>query len=189
MPTIKNSKTITASGDILGTYDFYGSDGSRQVVAAQIRVVAEADAGIGSGVVPARIELHAQNATGTLTKVDTMSASTAATEGWTTGAGGTVTQQTNKGTEVTLDKPTGEIVMNNASLQSNTTVTFTLISSFITASDIIILVHKLTGASASYNLNAFPKAGEAWISVRNITGAPLAEAIVLGFAVLKSSTS
>jgi len=108
------------------------------------------------------------------------------TLGYSTGAGGTVTQLTNKSTAVTLNRPTGAITMNGATLNANTTVSFTLTNSTISATDIIVLQHTSTGSSASYNLNAFPGAGSAVISVRNVTAGNLSEAIVIRFAVIES---
>ncbi len=187
MPEVKNNKTRTASGDMIGSVDFYATDGNTQFLAAQIRAVAEGTP-IAGGC-PVKFEFHAMNASGTLTKADTIAPSTSATEGWSTGAGGTVTQQTNKSTSVDLNTPTGEIVMNNASLASNTSVTFTLTCTAIALGDLFVVGHKSVGTSASYNVNAFPTAGQAVITVRNITTQALAEAIVLGFAVIKSATS
>ncbi len=187
MPVVNNNKTKTASGDIIHTIDAFGTDGLKRVLAAQIRFIAEAD-GFLDGV-PVRMETHLANGAGALTKVDTTAASSSATLGFGTGSGGTVTQQTDKATAVALNTPTGQIIMNNASLASDTTVVFTLVCSAIAANDIVVLAHTLTGTSAAYNLNAFPKSGEAWISVRNITLQNLAEAIVLKYAVIKSSTS
>jgi hypothetical protein len=111
--------------------------------------------------------------------------------GYDTGAGGTVTQGAGSGkaTGVTLSRPTGQIVMNNAALASATTVSFTLTNSVISATDIIVLQHTSVGSSASYNLNAFPSAGSAVISVRNVTAGSLSQAIVLSFAVIKAVTS
>jgi hypothetical protein len=109
--------------------------------------------------------------------------------GYDTGAGGTVTQLTSKATGVTLNRPTGQIVMNNAALASGTTVSFTLTNSVIAATDIIVLQHNSVGSSASYNLNAFPSAGSAVISVRNVTAGSLSQAIVISFAVIRSVTS
>jgi hypothetical protein len=111
--------------------------------------------------------------------------------GYDTGAGGTVSQGAGSGkaTGVTLNRPTGQIVMNNASLAADTTVSFTLTNSVIAATDIIVLQHTSVGSSASYNLNAFPSAGSAVISVRNVTAGSLGQAIVLSFAVIRSVTS
>jgi hypothetical protein len=111
------------------------------------------------------------------------------TLGYSTGAGGTVNQLTSKATGVTLNRPTGQIVMNGATLNANTTVTFVLTNSVISATDIIVLQHTSVGTNGAYNLNAFPAAGSATISVRNTTAGNLGEAIVLSFAVIESVTA
>jgi hypothetical protein len=99
---------------------------------------------------------------------------------------GTVTQATNKATGVTLNSPTGQITMNGASLALDTTVSFTLTNSSITANDVLILNHISGGTAGSYLLNAQAAAGSASINVRNITAGSLSEAIVIGFAVIKT---
>ncbi|MFN6251736.1 MAG: hypothetical protein ACK4Y5_06615 [Acetobacteraceae bacterium] len=111
--------------------------------------------------------------------------------GYTTGAGGTVTQGAGSGkaTSVTLDKPTGTITMNNAALAANTTVTFTLNSLIIEANDLVVLSHISGGTAGAYTLNAQCLAGQANINVRNITAGSLSEAIVLRYAVIKSSNA
>jgi hypothetical protein len=106
--------------------------------------------------------------------------------GYTTGAGGTVTQATNKATGVTLNKVTGLITMNNAALAANTTVSFTLTNSAIAATDTIILQHNSAGTVGAYTLNVQPAAGSAVINVRNVTAGSLSEAIVIRFTVIKS---
>jgi hypothetical protein len=109
------------------------------------------------------------------------------TLGYSTGAGGSVSQTGTKATGVTLNRPTGTITMTAATLNANTTVSFTLTNNVISATDIIVLQHTSGGAnSASYNLNAFPAAGSAVISVRNVTAGNLSEAIVIRFAVIES---
>jgi len=103
-------------------------------------------------------------------------------------AGGTVTQATNKTTGVTLNGASGRITMSSAPLALDTTVSFTLTNSSITANDLLILNHVSGGTAGSYLLNAQAAAGSALISVRNITAGvtPLSEAIVIGFAVIKA---
>ena len=111
--------------------------------------------------------------------------------GYLTGAGGTVTQATDKSTGVTLNKTTGQITMNGASLAANTTVSFVLTNSKIEAGDVLILNHISGGTTfGSYLLNARSSAGSATINVRNIQGSgSLSEAIVIAFAVIKSVTT
>jgi hypothetical protein len=109
---------------------------------------------------------------------------TAGTLGYT--AGGTVTQATNKATAVTLNGASGRITLNGAALAADTTVSFTLTNSSITANDLLVLNHVSGGTAGSYLLNAQAAAGSATINVRNITAGSLSEAIVIGFAVLKA---
>jgi len=56
--------------------------------------------------------------------------------GYGTGAGGTVTQLTSKSTSVTLDKPTGQITMNNATLAAGAIAIFSCNNSVVSATDI-----------------------------------------------------
>ena len=109
--------------------------------------------------------------------------------GYGTGAGGTVTQATNKSTGVTLNTRCGQITLNNAALASDTTVSFTLTNSSIAAGDVLILNHISGGTAGSYLLNAQSAAGTASINVRNITAGSLSEAIVIAFAVIKATTA
>ena len=109
--------------------------------------------------------------------------------GYITGEGGTVTQGTSKSTAVTLSKKCGQITMHNASLAAATTVSFTLTNTTIVATDLLVLNHVNGGTAGSYLLNAQCGSGSATINVRNITAGALAEAIVIGFAVVKVVTA
>ena len=104
--------------------------------------------------------------------------------GYAAAAQGAVTQATSKSTGVTLNTSAGQITMNAASLAATTNVTFTLTNSTISAKDVLILT-VTNGTSASYN--AFVSsmgAGSATITLRNISASPLAEAVVLNFAII-----
>lgn len=109
--------------------------------------------------------------------------------GYGTGAGGTVTQATSKATGVTLNKVCGAITMNNATLGSDTTVSFVLTDSAIAATDVVVLNHISGGSPGYYLLNAAAAAGSATIYVRNTHTAGLSEALVIEFAVIKAVTS
>jgi hypothetical protein len=109
--------------------------------------------------------------------------------GYGTGAGGTVTQASNKSTGVTLDTRCGQITMNAAELAANTAVSFTLTNSSIAATDLIVVNHVATGTTGAYMLGARAAAGSATITVRNVTSGALSEALVLGFAIIKASTT
>ena len=108
--------------------------------------------------------------------------------GYTAAAQGTVTQLTSKSTAVTLDKSAGRITMNNASLATATNATFTLNNSTISANDAVILT--ISGGQAtpgSYNVFANSlAAGSVSITLRNISGGSLSEAIVINFAIIHS---
>ena len=109
--------------------------------------------------------------------------------GYATGAGGTVTQSTNKSTGVTLSKSCGQITMNNASLVADTTVSFVLTNTLIAATDILVLNHVSVGTFGAYTLNARAGSGSATIDVRNVTAGNLGEAIVIAFAIVKGVTA
>lgn len=111
--------------------------------------------------------------------------------GYATGTGGTVTQLTSKSTAVTLNKLSGQITTNNATLNRNTGVSFTLTNSFITATDVLI-VNIASGATAnSYTATIDAvAAGSCSIHLHNhTTGTDLSEAVVLNFIVIKGVTS
>ena len=104
--------------------------------------------------------------------------------GYTTNAQGSVTQATSKATAVTLNKSAGKITMDAASLGATTNVTFTLNNSLISPNDVLIL-NVYGGTSGSYNAWVSGlAAGSATITVRNITGGALAEAIAINFALI-----
>jgi hypothetical protein len=109
--------------------------------------------------------------------------------GYATGAGGTVTQLTSKITGVTLNNVSGEITMNNASLDAATTVNFTLTNSAIAATDLLVINQASTANAGGYCFNAICNAGNAQVSVRNIMAASASDAVVLRYAVVKAVTS
>jgi hypothetical protein len=104
--------------------------------------------------------------------------------GYATGAQGAVTQATSKSTGVTLNKSAGQITMDAASLAATTNVTFTLTNSALSAKDVLIL-NVTNGTSGAYNCwVSSMTAGSATITLRNISGGALAEAVVLNFAII-----
>ena len=105
--------------------------------------------------------------------------------GYTAEGQGTVTQATSKSTAVTLNKPAGQITMNNASLGATTNVTFTLNNSLISVNDILILNVAAGATAGAYNCWVSGlSVGSASITVRNITAGALSEAVVLNFALI-----
>jgi hypothetical protein len=112
------------------------------------------------------------------------------TLGYTTGSGGTVTQASNKTTAVTLNKINGEIVMNGAALADDATAAFTLTNSTIAATDVVIVNVASVGTAGAYQVTVGAvAAGSCSISVLNVSGGSLSEAIKLNFAVIKAVAS
>lgn len=104
--------------------------------------------------------------------------------GYAAAAQGEVTQATSKSTAVTLNKSAGQITMNAASLAATTNVTFTLTNSLLSTKDVLIL-NVTNGTSAAYNCWVSSMgAGSATITLRNISASPLAEAVVINFAII-----
>ena len=147
------------------------------------------------GVAYADPEFESVTVSGAVTVSDAVTVSGAVTAtsiaasndlGYTAAAQGTVTQLTSKSTAVTLNKPAGVITMNNASLATATNATFTLNNSLISANDTVILT--ISGGQAtpgSYNVFANSlSAGSVSITLRNISGGSLSEAIVINFALI-----
>jgi hypothetical protein len=110
--------------------------------------------------------------------------------GYATGAGGAVTQLTDKETAVVINKTCGQILMSSAALTHDTAVSFTLANSTIADGDVLILNHFSGGTVGSYLLNAQCVAGSAIITVRNVNSSgTLSEAITIAFVVIKAVTA
>lgn len=111
--------------------------------------------------------------------------------GYGTGAGGTVTQLTNKSTGVTLNAASGQITLNNAALATSPIAGFVLTNSAIAATDTVI-VNLASGAAESTNYVVgvgAVAAGSCKIFVSNVGGISRSEAIVLNFTVLKGASA
>ena len=107
--------------------------------------------------------------------------------GYGTGSGGTVTQATDKSTAVTLNKPTGQITMNNAALLGTTAVVFRLNDSLIASVDTVIYA---ASGNGNYEITTHAIfAGAVDIRVTNATVGSLSEALVINFSILKGATS
>lgn len=110
--------------------------------------------------------------------------------GYDTGAGGAVTQLTNKATATpAINTMCGDITMNNANLAADTSVTHTLTNSSILATDNIIITHISGGTLGAYNFAATPAAGSAIVTVHNCTPGALAEAIVYRFTIIRGAVT
>lgn len=106
--------------------------------------------------------------------------------GYAIGAQGAVTQLTSKSTGVTLNKSNGQITMNNAALGAGAIVSFTLTNSLLSARDVLI-VNVSGGAATAGTYTAFVSSigvGTAVLSLYNISGGSLSEAVVLNYAII-----
>ena len=134
--------------------------------------------------------LGANTFTGNQAITGTLSATSSL--GYATGAGGTVTQSTDKSTGVTLNKPCGRITMNAASLGANTKVSFALTNSFIAATEIVVVSlygAPISGGSYQVWVDFVDGGGVCTITLYNYSGGALAQAVPINFAVIKSVTS
>ena len=110
--------------------------------------------------------------------------------GYGTGSGGTVTQATSKSTAVTLNKPTGQITMNNAALAAGASVVFIVNNSLITGNDMVELagIYYLVNPS-NYRMEiAYMAYNNFAIRVTNISGVSLSEALMINFSIIKGAT-
>ena len=105
--------------------------------------------------------------------------------GYASAAQGSVTQGSSKSTGVTLNESMGQITMNGAQLNTLTNVTFTLTNNLISAKDVIILNVGAGATSGAYNCwISSMSAGTCTITLRNISGGNLTEAVVINYAII-----
>ena len=104
--------------------------------------------------------------------------------------GGTVTQATDKSTGVTLNTESGQITMNDAALAAAAEVSFTVTNSKVAATDVVVACHGSAGTAGAYIVSANSiAAGSFKITVSNVSGGSLSEAIVINFVALKGASS
>ena len=106
--------------------------------------------------------------------------------GYTTGAGGAVTQATNRTTGVTLNKTTGAITLVSAA-GSATPASFTVTNSTVAATD-TILVNQKSGTDL-YEIHVTAVAAGSFRITFFTTGGTTTEQPVFNFAVIKGSAS
>lgn len=113
--------------------------------------------------------------------------------GYGVGAGGTVTQATNKSTDVTLNKPCGMITTHAENSPAGTTFAFFLKSTAIAETDSVI-VQAVDGLALFYTMRVGAVSapggnGQVGIYVTNVSGAARAEAVRIRFAIIKGTQS
>ena len=111
--------------------------------------------------------------------------------GYGTGSGGTVTQLTSKSTDVTLNKPTGQIIMNNAALAPGALVQFNLFNSLVSPTDNIELTLRQSSSVVPVfiELTWAVENGLVQIGIRNNHVVALGEAFVLNYSIIKGANS
>ena len=188
---IRDAKTLEVSGDSLFLKNI--TTGARTSINKTGLFLSKADTNVNVATkteLATKATITALNLKANIdTPAFTGALTTTGSLGYTTGAGGTVTQATNKSTSVTLNKITGNITMNGAALAAAAIVSFTLTNSTVAATDQILVQHQTTGTFGAYTLSGRTAAGSAVISVRNNTAGSLSEAIVIKYTIIKSVTN
>lgn len=108
--------------------------------------------------------------------------------GYTTGAGGTVTQATNRSTGVTLHKICGAITTNNTSLAAGAEATFTVTNDQCAVGDVVV-VSARSGQTAdtSFPYISAVAAGSFNITLTNVSAATAdTGAMIINFAIIKA---
>lgn len=107
--------------------------------------------------------------------------------GYAAGAGGVVTQATNKSTAVTLNKICGQITMNNAALANAAEVAFLVNNSLVAATDVpVVAIASGPATPGTYFVTVdLVAAGSFSITVGNTSAGSLSEALVLNFVIIK----
>jgi hypothetical protein len=195
--------TIEAAGNI--TVDGHLQVGANIVAVGN--VIASKFVGDGSGLtgvsstygntqVQAYINSYLPTYTGNLTSVGNVTPSSfqpinPIPEGWFSNALGysnnsTVSQGANKSTAVSLNFPSGNIIMNSAALAAGANVGFQFQNTYISGQDVLILniANGATGGAYRVIVDAVAD-GSANIRLYNNWGASLSEAVVLNYAVIK----
>lgn len=118
------------------------------------------------------------------------SSSATAGIGYATGAGGTVTQATNKTTGVTINKTSGQITMNGAALAAAAEAKFTVTNSSMGTTDVPVVAIDSVGTSGSYLISVTAVgAGTFDITISNVSAGSLSEAVVINFVIIKGVSS
>lgn len=127
------------------------------------------------GAVPAAVTGTNVRATGSL--------------GYTTGAGGTVTQLTSKATPVTINKLSGRVTTHNAELARDTTVNFVVNNSMVAEDDVVIACVHSGATLGVYELDVDAVAnGSFTLALRNhMASVDYSEAVAINFVVIKGA--
>lgn len=108
--------------------------------------------------------------------------------GYGSGAGGTVTQATSKSTAVTLNKPTGRITMNAASLAAGARVGFQVFNTLCSNNDTVVCT-AYNNLNYSIDTAVSGAGGSFYITIKNETAGALAEAVAINFTIIKGAVA
>ncbi len=110
--------------------------------------------------------------------------------GYATGAGGAVTQATNRSTGVTLNTITGQITTNNASLAAEASAVFTVTNSTVAIGDVVVCSIQSGAVALNTTIQVSAVAAGSFniTVINNNAAAGTAEtgAIIINFAVIKA---
>lgn len=138
---------------------------------------------------PGQIGTALEGSTGDFTTAGKIvSTSPSAGVGYAAGAGGAVTQGTNRTTAVTLSKVTGAITLFAAAPTVGTYTTFTLTNTQIGANDIVVAMTTGSASNVYSTVCSGVAAGSCKISVTTISGTT-SDSAVVQFAVIKGAVA
>ena len=113
--------------------------------------------------------------------------------GYSTGAGGAVTQQTNRTTGVTLNTITGAITTNNASLAAEGSADFIVTNSAVAVGDtVVVSIRSGSNGGGTIVSVSTVAAGSFTIRVHNgnvAAGTAETGAIIINYAVIKATNA
>lgn len=111
--------------------------------------------------------------------------------GYGAGAGGTVTQLTSKSTAVTLNKPSGQIIMNSAALVGGASVTFVFNNSLLVYTDELLctLYANSLSLQGAYRVTSSIANGVAYITLTNQGGTTYSDSVYINFSLKKGATA
>lgn len=113
--------------------------------------------------------------------------------GYDAGSGGTITQQTNRTTGVTLNALTGQITTNNASLAAEASAVFVVTNASVAATDVVVVSQASgsNGGNTDVTVVAVAAGSFSLMVSNNNAAAGTAEtgAIVINFAVIKGQSA
>jgi len=109
--------------------------------------------------------------------------------GYAAGAYGTVTQQNNKTTGVTVNSSSGQITTANSQLAPSANAVFVVTNSQVSSKDVVTCSVSSGGTVGAYDVFvAAITDGSFTIVIKNITNNAYSEALVLNFALLHTVT-